>query len=177
MRPIALDQFLAASRIDGHMLLADMEVPVGATGLFVPPTTGAPPGCSSTGPPWPASKPAMVRCILDSLASAFARALAEAIQLAGRDVKVVHIVGGGAERAPVPDDGRCLRSSGGRGTRRSDRFGQYADPGEKPRARGRDARVTSSPRLIFAVVAAVPARDGFRNAFDLTPMKVPTARW
>jgi rhamnulokinase len=52
--------------------------------------------CDQTAQPRPASKAAMVRCILDSLASAFARAVGEATQLAGHDVKVVHILGGGA---------------------------------------------------------------------------------
>jgi rhamnulokinase len=42
---------------------------------------------------------AVVRCILDSLASAFAAAVAEAGRLAGRRVGVVHVVGGGSRNA------------------------------------------------------------------------------
>jgi rhamnulokinase len=37
-----------------------------------------------------------VRCILDSLAEAYRRTLAEAANLSGKRVDVVHIVGGGA---------------------------------------------------------------------------------
>jgi rhamnulokinase len=52
--------------------------------------------CRRTGqipPPIPA---AVVRCILDSLALAFRRTLRDAQQLSGREVEVVHLVGGGA---------------------------------------------------------------------------------
>jgi rhamnulokinase len=41
----------------------------------------------------------VVRCILDSLAEAFARAVLEAEQLSNHDVDVVHIVGGGSQNA------------------------------------------------------------------------------
>jgi rhamnulokinase len=47
----------------------------------------------------PNSRPAIVRCILDSLALAFARTMHEAQRLAGRTVKVVHLVGGGSRNA------------------------------------------------------------------------------
>jgi rhamnulokinase len=40
---------------------------------------------------------AIVRCILDSLASAYARTLAQASALANRQIDVVHIVGGGSQ--------------------------------------------------------------------------------
>lgn len=49
-----------------------------------------------TNQPVPASRPALVRCILDSLASAFARAVEDATRLSGHRVDVVHIVGGGS---------------------------------------------------------------------------------
>jgi rhamnulokinase len=39
----------------------------------------------------------VVRCIVDSLASALARTVADAGRLGGRDVDVVHVVGGGAQ--------------------------------------------------------------------------------
>ena len=42
------------------------------------------------------SRPAVVRCIVDSLALAYARAVADAARLSGRPVEVVHIVGGGS---------------------------------------------------------------------------------
>ncbi|MFJ5958129.1 rhamnulokinase family protein [Paenarthrobacter sp. NPDC092416] len=40
---------------------------------------------------------AVVRCIMDSLAAGYARTLADAQRLAGRNVDVVHIVGGGSQ--------------------------------------------------------------------------------
>ena len=52
--------------------------------------------CRRTGQPAPATRPELVRCILDSLAAAFARAVADAARLSGRQVEVVHLVGGGA---------------------------------------------------------------------------------
>ncbi len=41
----------------------------------------------------------VVRCILDSLAAAFAGALDQAEQLSGQPIEVVHLVGGGAQNA------------------------------------------------------------------------------
>ena len=52
--------------------------------------------CRATDQPVPASRPAFVRCILDSLALAFARAIADARRLSGLDIAAVHIVGGGS---------------------------------------------------------------------------------
>ncbi len=39
----------------------------------------------------------LVRCILDSLAIGFARAVSDAARLSGQRVSVVHLVGGGAQ--------------------------------------------------------------------------------
>lgn len=47
----------------------------------------------------PASRPALVRCIVESLAEAFAVAVQRAADLAGHDVQTVHVVGGGALNA------------------------------------------------------------------------------
>lgn len=44
----------------------------------------------------PDSRPAYVRAIVDSLAQAFADAVDQAASLSGREVRVVHLVGGGA---------------------------------------------------------------------------------
>jgi rhamnulokinase len=44
----------------------------------------------------PASRPAVVRAIVDSLAQAFADALDRAERLSGHAIRVVHLVGGGA---------------------------------------------------------------------------------
>ncbi|GAA3201970.1 rhamnulokinase family protein [Dactylosporangium siamense] len=52
--------------------------------------------CRRTGQPVPSSRAATVRCIMDSLAVAHARAVRQAQHLAGTTVDVVHIVGGGA---------------------------------------------------------------------------------
>ena len=52
--------------------------------------------CRRAGQPVPQDPPATVRCILDSLALAHRRAIAEAQRLSGRSVEVVHIVGGGS---------------------------------------------------------------------------------
>jgi rhamnulokinase len=41
----------------------------------------------------------VVRCILDSLAAAFAGTIADAERLSGHPVEVVHIVGGGSQNA------------------------------------------------------------------------------
>jgi rhamnulokinase len=46
--------------------------------------------------PAPQTREALVRCILDSLATAFASAVREAAHLSGRRVDTVHLVGGGA---------------------------------------------------------------------------------
>jgi rhamnulokinase len=55
--------------------------------------------CAETGQPAPQDPPATVRCILDSLALAHRRAVRRAAALSGRDVEVVHVVGGGARNA------------------------------------------------------------------------------
>jgi rhamnulokinase len=52
--------------------------------------------CRQTGQPVPADAPAVVRCILDSLALAYRRAVRAVVELTGRRVEVVHVVGGGA---------------------------------------------------------------------------------
>jgi rhamnulokinase len=57
--------------------------------------------CRRTDQPVPSTRPALVRCILDSLAQAYARAIADAQRLAGQQVTVVHIVGGGALNEPL----------------------------------------------------------------------------
>jgi rhamnulokinase len=52
--------------------------------------------CRAAGEPVPLSPPEVVRCILDSLAAAFAEVIEQAERLSGLPVEVVHIVGGGA---------------------------------------------------------------------------------
>lgn len=53
--------------------------------------------CRNSDQPVPATRPMVVRCILDSLAAAFARTLRESVRLSGKDVRVVHLVGGGSQ--------------------------------------------------------------------------------
>ena len=53
--------------------------------------------CVDSDQPAPRDRPETVRCILDSLAEAYRRALQEAVALTGRRVEQVHIVGGGAQ--------------------------------------------------------------------------------
>ncbi|MFB6672593.1 rhamnulokinase family protein [Streptomyces sp. NPDC056390] len=55
--------------------------------------------CRATGQPVPRTRAETTRCILDSLALAHRRAIADAARLADHPVDVVHIVGGGARNA------------------------------------------------------------------------------
>ncbi|MFD1931959.1 rhamnulokinase family protein [Nonomuraea mangrovi] len=55
--------------------------------------------CARTGQPSPGSRAQAVRCILESLALAYRRAVGDAARLSGREIEVVHIVGGGARNA------------------------------------------------------------------------------
>jgi rhamnulokinase len=55
--------------------------------------------CREAGLPAPQSPPEVVRCILDSLAAAFAEAIADAQRLSGHTIEVVHVVGGGSRNA------------------------------------------------------------------------------
>jgi rhamnulokinase len=49
--------------------------------------------------PAPASRPELVRSILQSLANAYAHAVRTASELSGKRIGVVHIVGGGSQNA------------------------------------------------------------------------------
>lgn len=68
-------------------------------GVYLPP--GDMPGriaqaCRRTGQPVPETPAEVTRCIVDSLALAYRLAVRQAQELAGREVDVVHVVGGGA---------------------------------------------------------------------------------
>ncbi|MET8003914.1 rhamnulokinase [Nonomuraea glycinis] len=52
--------------------------------------------CARTGQRAPQGHAQVVRCILQSLALAYQRAVADAVRLSGRPVEVVHLVGGGS---------------------------------------------------------------------------------
>lgn len=88
------------------LLGAAAELPAGGPTIDVNDTTFIPPGemprriagaVAARGDRLPPGPPATVRCILDSLASAYARTVDQASALAGVEVEVVHVVGGGAQ--------------------------------------------------------------------------------
>ncbi len=92
----------------GGLLAAAGELPAGGPVVDVDDAAFLPPGpmvgrvrraCEAAGQPVPVERAAVVRCVLDSLAQAFARAVEDAVRLSGRDVDVVHVVGGGARNA------------------------------------------------------------------------------
>lgn len=55
--------------------------------------------CGRAGREVPGTPAEVVRCILDSLAVAYARTVAQAVELSGAEVDVVHVVGGGSQNA------------------------------------------------------------------------------
>ena len=84
----------AAAQVSPLRFVIDADDPV-----FLPP--GDMPArirgwLAERGRPAPASPAETVRCILDSLALAYRRALTDAQELSGRHADVVHIVGGGS---------------------------------------------------------------------------------
>ena len=88
------DLLAAAARVPAFTALVDPDDP-----RFLPP--GDMPAriaqaCAETGRTPPQSQAETVRCILDSLALAYRRTVRRAAELSGRDVEVVHLVGGGA---------------------------------------------------------------------------------
>jgi rhamnulokinase len=99
----------AGSQVDLHDLLeAAAQVPEGGPLLDPNDSVFLPPGdmptrienaCRESGQLPPADRPAVVRCILDSLARAYAETLADAVRLAGTHVDTVHVVGGGSSNA------------------------------------------------------------------------------
>lgn len=87
------------------LLAAAADLPRGGPLIDIDHASLLPPGdmparvavlCEVSGHAPPPTRPALVRCILDSLAAAFARALSDASRLSGLEVEVVHVVGGGA---------------------------------------------------------------------------------
>ncbi len=87
----------AAARVEGFPAVVDVDHP-----RFLPP--GDVPAriaraCAETGQAPPQGQAETVRCILDSLALAYRRTVRRAVELSGREVDVVHLVGGGARNA------------------------------------------------------------------------------
>ena len=86
-----------AAAYDGPVALFDVQDP-----RFLPP--GDMPAriadwCREHGVPAPGGGAALVRSIVASLADGFAVAVERAVELSGRDVRRVHVVGGGAQNA------------------------------------------------------------------------------
>ncbi|MGY1835976.1 rhamnulokinase family protein [Blastococcus sp. SYSU DS0510] len=91
------DLLAAAARVPAFTAVVDPD-----DGRFLPP--GDMPAriaqvCAETRQTPPQSQAEIVRCILDSLALAYRRTVRRAAELSGRDVEVVHLVGGGARNA------------------------------------------------------------------------------
>ena len=106
-----LQESLRTWELDGSperlsdLLIAAGELPGGGPVIDPDDPGFLPPGdmparilaaCRATDQPEPATRPAVVRCVLDSLAAAYGRAVRDAASLSGRDVEIVHLVGGGA---------------------------------------------------------------------------------
>ncbi len=106
-----LQQSLRTWELDGSperltsLLVAAAELPPDGPRIDPDDPAFLPPGdmpariedaCRRTDQPAPPTRPALVRCILDSLAAAYARAVHDAERLSGRSIEVVHLVGGGA---------------------------------------------------------------------------------
>ncbi len=90
----------------GALLAAAEQLPEGGPVVDIDDPSLLPPGdmparidalCRESGQPVPESPAATVRCIVESLAQAFARAVSDAVRISGRTVDVVHVVGGGSQ--------------------------------------------------------------------------------
>jgi rhamnulokinase len=96
--PVDLPELLAAaSAVDGTVPLFDANDP----SLNAP---GDMPGrlaalLRATGAEPPTDRAAFARCIVESIAAAFAEAIATAARLSGRPIDVIHLVGGGSLNA------------------------------------------------------------------------------
>jgi rhamnulokinase len=93
---VSLPSLLAeAARVPALRTVVDIDDP-----SLLPP--GDMPGrlralAERAGEPVPGSQAELVRCVLDSLALAYRRTVRRAVDLSGRGVDVVHVVGGGSQ--------------------------------------------------------------------------------
>jgi rhamnulokinase len=88
------DLLAAAAQVPAFTAVVDADDP-----RFLPPgdmPTRLAGACAALGQTPPQSQAETVRCILDSLALAYRRTVRRAAELSGREVEVVHLVGGGA---------------------------------------------------------------------------------
>jgi rhamnulokinase len=88
------DLLAAAAQVQGFPAVVDADDPAFLAPGDMPARIAA--ACSRTGQTPPQSQTETVRCILDSLALAYRRTVRRAADLSGREVEVVHVVGGGA---------------------------------------------------------------------------------
>jgi rhamnulokinase len=96
--PVDLDALLSeATQVPAFAALVDPDDPVFLSPGDMP--TRIADACRRTGQTPPSSPAETTRCILDSLAVAYRRTLRQALELAGHDADVVHIVGGGVRNA------------------------------------------------------------------------------
>lgn len=88
-----------------ELLVAAAELPAGISLIDVDDPALLPPGdmparitaqCRASQQPTPESRPSVVRCILDSLARRYAQTIDDARRLSGREIRTIHIVGGGS---------------------------------------------------------------------------------
>jgi rhamnulokinase len=109
-----LQESLRTWELDGSredlpvLLIAAGEMPAGGPVIDPDDPSFLPPGdmpariaaaCLRSDQPVPTSRAGIVRCILDSLATAYGRAVHDASRLSGQAVEVVHLVGGGARNS------------------------------------------------------------------------------
>ncbi|WP_407319156.1 rhamnulokinase family protein [Isoptericola halotolerans] len=92
---VALADALRAAAAEPRRTVVDVDAPA-----FLPP--GDMPAriadaARASGQPVPEGVGPVVRCILDSLVDAYRRVLGEVTRLSGREVDVVHVVGGGSQ--------------------------------------------------------------------------------
>ena len=138
------------------LLIAAGELPAGGPTIDPDDPVFLPPGdmpariaaaCAADGQAPPASRPALVRCVVDSLAAAYARTIDDAARLAGPiDRGRPPRRGRGPQRAPLPADRRRLRVAGRGRPGRGHRAGQRPRPGPRARAAGRRSRASPVAR-------------------------------
>jgi rhamnulokinase len=92
---VLADLLAAAAAYDGPVAIFDPDDP-----RFLPP--GDMPAriaewLTERGRAVPASRSALVRSMLESLADAYARTIRQAVELSGKTVRVVHLLGGGSQ--------------------------------------------------------------------------------
>ncbi|AEE47130.1 rhamnulokinase [Cellulomonas fimi] len=87
----------AAAHVPVCRTVVDVDDPAFAAPGDIPARIAA--AASASGQPVPDDEASTTRCILDSLALAYRRAIRTVAGLADRDVRVVHVVGGGSRNA------------------------------------------------------------------------------